>query len=188
MMAKKKAKVTVAKAKAEAYSNLYDQLVTRESETEIYKIAKQRAKKAKDFNQSRCIRDKNNKILVHEKNVKKKWRKYFDRLLNEEFDREPVESTETVAAMVTKLANVEVAHALQKIKKGKAVGPDNIPGEVWRALGKTGTRWLAGLFNTVMEVRQMPDELRSSILVPVYKSKFALVFTTATFASFLATI
>ncbi|XP_072397952.1 uncharacterized protein [Diabrotica undecimpunctata] len=110
--------MAVAKVKAEAYNNLYDQLDTREVEAKIYKIAKHRKKKATYFNQIRCIRDENSKILIHEKDVKKRWKKYLDRVLNEEFDRQPVELTKAVTGMVTKIINEEVSQIIQKIKKG----------------------------------------------------------------------
>ena len=36
----------------------------------------------------------------------------------------------------------EVLEALRKIKKGKAVGPDDIPIEAWRVLGEVGVETL----------------------------------------------
>ena len=36
--------------------------------------------------------------------------------------------------------------ALKKMKHRKAVGPDDIPIEVWKVLGETGIAWLTYLF------------------------------------------
>ena len=36
----------------------------------------------------------------------------------------------------------EVKEALRKMKSGKAVGPDSIPVEVWKSLGKECIDWL----------------------------------------------
>ena len=40
----------------------------------------------------------------------------------------------------------EVENALNKMKNGKAVRPDNIPIEVWKSLGKKGISWFTKLF------------------------------------------
>ncbi|KAK3517557.1 hypothetical protein QTP70_012543 [Hemibagrus guttatus] len=37
------------------------------------------------------------------------------------------------------------------MKSGKAVGPDDIPVEVWKCLGEAGVEFLASLFNRVLE-------------------------------------
>uniref|UniRef100_A0A6P7H1U1 Uncharacterized protein LOC114345828 n=1 Tax=Diabrotica virgifera virgifera TaxID=50390 RepID=A0A6P7H1U1_DIAVI len=44
--------------------------------------------------------------------------------------------------------------------KGQVVGKDDISEEVWRALRETGTMWLTGLFNIIMDFGQVPDEWR----------------------------
>ena len=40
----------------------------------------------------------------------------------------------------------------------KAVGPDNIPIEVWRVLGEEGIHWLTNLFNVILKSCMMPEE------------------------------
>lgn len=40
----------------------------------------------------------------------------------------------------------EVREALKRMSSGKAVGPDNIPIEVWKSLGDRGIVWLTNLF------------------------------------------
>jgi len=57
------------------------------------------------------------------------------------------------------------------MKVGKAVGPDNIPMEVWKLLGEEGLKWLMNFFNVIFESATMPQEWRHSILIPLYKSK-----------------
>jgi hypothetical protein len=64
-----------------------------------------------------------------------------------------------------------VKEALKKIKTGKALGPDDIPIEVWRCLGDIAIVWLTKLFNTIFRSNKMPDEWRRSILVPIFKNK-----------------
>ena len=46
----------------------------------------------------------------------------------------------------------EVKEALRKMKSGKAVGPDNIPVEVWKSLGEESVAWLTGFFNVIIKI------------------------------------
>ena len=43
----------------------------------------------------------------------------------------------------------EVKEALHQMKTRKAVGPDEIPIEVWKCLGEFGIKWLTKLFNKI---------------------------------------
>ena len=62
-------------------------------------------------------------------------------------------------------------NGLRKMKKGKALGPDDTPVEVWIALGNKGVEFLVNFFNRLLQGEKMPDEWRRSVLVPLYKGK-----------------
>ncbi|KAK3539810.1 hypothetical protein QTP70_013293, partial [Hemibagrus guttatus] len=49
------------------------------------------------------------------------------------------------------------------MKSGKAVGPDDIPVEVWKCLGEAAVEFLASLFNRVLESERMPEEWRRNL-------------------------
>ncbi|KAK3542928.1 hypothetical protein QTP70_007300 [Hemibagrus guttatus] len=57
------------------------------------------------------------------------------------------------------------------MKSGKAVGPDDIPVEVWKCLGEAAVEFLTSLFNRVLESERMPEEWRRSVLVPIFRNK-----------------
>ncbi|KAK3542186.1 hypothetical protein QTP86_016881 [Hemibagrus guttatus] len=57
------------------------------------------------------------------------------------------------------------------MKSGKAVGPDDIPVEVWKCLGEAAVEFLTSFFNRVLESERMPEEWRRSVLVPIFKNK-----------------
>ncbi|KAK3525039.1 hypothetical protein QTP86_013475 [Hemibagrus guttatus] len=57
------------------------------------------------------------------------------------------------------------------MKSGKAVGPDDIPVEVWKCLGEAAVEFLTSLFNRLLESERMPEEWRRSVLVPIFKNK-----------------
>ena len=56
------------------------------------------------------------------------------------------------------IAKEEIREALKKMANGKAVGPDQIPVEVWKFMGEVGLEWLTGLFNVILRTAKMPRE------------------------------
>ena len=57
------------------------------------------------------------------------------------------------------------------MKKGKAQRPDDIPVEPWIPLENQSVEFLVNFFNKLLRGEKMPDELRRSLLVPLYKGK-----------------
>ena len=53
----------------------------------------------------------------------------------------------TVEQEVGKIIKDEVRKALKRMKNGKAVGPDDIPLEVWKCLGERTVEFLTKLSN-----------------------------------------
>lgn len=54
---------------------------------------------------------------------------------------------------------------------GKAFGPNGTPIKVWKCVGEQGIIWLIELFNEIMRSKEMTDEWRKNILVPIFKSE-----------------
>ncbi|KAK3567625.1 hypothetical protein QTP86_020275 [Hemibagrus guttatus] len=82
-----------------------------------------------------------------------------------------VEGVNSVEQKVDKIRKDEVRKALKRMKSGKAVGPDDIPVEVWKCLGEAAVGFLTSLFNRVLESERMPEEWRRNVLVPIFKNK-----------------
>ena len=169
---KRMTKREVAKAKQNAYDELYERLDSKEGEKEMYRLAKQRDRAGKDVQHVRVIKDRNENVLTSEERVRERWKEYFEELMNEENDRERrVEGIEIVEQDIARISKDEVRKALNRMKKGKAVGPDDIPVEVWKCIGEMGLVFLTRLFNEIFESEMMPEEWRESVLVPIYKNK-----------------
>ncbi|KAK3536039.1 hypothetical protein QTP70_025506 [Hemibagrus guttatus] len=144
----RRVKREVSKAKQKAYDELYTRLDTREGEKGLYRV------------------------LTSEESVQRRWKEYFEELMNEENEREKrVEGVNSVEQKVDKIRKDEVRKALKRMKSGKAVGPDDIPVEVWKCLGEAAVEFLTSLFNRVLESERMPEEWRRSVLVPIFKNK-----------------
>jgi hypothetical protein len=174
-VARKNAKKAVSEARGRAYEDLYHKLGTKEGEKDIYKIAKIRERKTRDFSHIKCIKDETNRLLVKDAEIKSRWREYFDKLFNEDCEDSRIKLDDsfddTARRFVRRIQTSEVKAALTRMKGGKALGPDAIPIEVWRCLGDVGIVWLTKLFNNIFRLNKMPDEWRRSILVPIFKNK-----------------
>ncbi|KAK3507156.1 hypothetical protein QTP70_009289 [Hemibagrus guttatus] len=158
--------------KQRAYEELYTRLDTREGEKDLYRLARQRDRDGKDVQQVRVIKDRDGRVLTSEESVQRRWKEYFEELMNEENEREKrVEGVKSVEQKVDKIRKDEVRKALKRMKSGKAVGPDDIPVEVWKCLGEAAVEFLTSLFNRVLESDRMPEEWRRSVLVPIFKNK-----------------
>ncbi|KAK3563571.1 hypothetical protein QTP86_030979 [Hemibagrus guttatus] len=148
----RRVKREVSKAKQKAYDELYTRLDTREGEKDLYRLARQRDRDGKDVQQVRVIKDRDGRVLTSEESVQRRWKEYFEELMNEENEREKrVEGVNSVEQEVDKIRKDEVRKALKRMKSGKAVGPDDIPVEVWKCLGEAAVEFLTSLFNRVLE-------------------------------------
>ncbi|KAK3548632.1 hypothetical protein QTP70_015940, partial [Hemibagrus guttatus] len=148
----RRVKREVSKAKQKAYDKLYTRLNTREGEKDLYRLARQRDRDGKDVQQVRVIKDRDGRVLTSEESVQRRWKEYFEELMNEENEREKrVEWVNSVEQKVDKIRKDEVRKALKGMKSGKAVGPDDIPVEVWKCLGEAAVEFLTSFFNRVLE-------------------------------------
>ena len=154
-----------------AYEDLYARLETKENEKELYRLARQRDRAGKDVQHMRVLKDENGNVMVNSEAVLKRWKEYFEKLMNEENNREPrTEEAEVVNEEVNCVSR-EVRNALRRMKKGKAVGPDELPVEVWKCMREMGIKFLTRLFNRLLKDKRMPEEWRRSVLIPIYKNK-----------------
>ncbi|KAL5176375.1 LINE-1 retrotransposable element ORF2 protein [Glycine soja] len=174
-IARNETKKAVSEARAQAFDGLYQALGTRDGERSIYRLAKGRERKTRDLDQVKCVKDEEGKVLVHEKDIKERWKVYFHNLFNDGYgyDSSSLDTREEDRnyKYYRRIQKQEVKEALKRMSNDKAVGPDNIPIEVWKTLGDRGLEWLTELFNEIMRSKRMPEEWRRSTLVPIYKNK-----------------
>ena len=110
--------------------------------------------------------------MISSEAVLKRWKEYFEKLINEENDREPrTEEAEVVNEEVNCVSREEVKNTPRRIKKGKVVGPDELPVEVCKCMGEMGIEFLTRLFNKLLVGERIPEEWRRSVLIPICKNK-----------------
>ena len=95
---------------------------TKEGEKELYRLARQRDRAGKDVQDVRVMKDENGNVMISSEAVLNRWKEYFEKLINEENDREQrTEEVEVVNKEVNYVSR-EVKNALRKMKKAKLLG------------------------------------------------------------------
>jgi len=65
----------------------------------------------------------------------------------------------------------EVAEALKKTKKHKAPGLSALVAEMIQTTGDNGTQWILDLCNGIVKEGCIPEDWRSSVVLPIYEGK-----------------
>jgi exonuclease III len=147
--AKKEAKQIVAEAKSRVWDDLYGELETSEGEKKLFKLGKKRNKASKDLTQIKQMKNEQGKVLTDKHEITKRWKQYFEKLLNEENPRSVMEDGTMNQGMTKEVTREEVEKAVSKMKNNKATGPDEIPVEAWKCLGKLGIDKLTELMQKI---------------------------------------
>ncbi|KAK3571318.1 hypothetical protein QTP86_005952 [Hemibagrus guttatus] len=106
----------VSKAKQKAYDELYTRLDTREGEKDLYRLARQRDRDGKDVQQVRVIKGRDGRVLTSEESVQRRWKEYFEELMNEENEREKRElcGTENLEKAYDRVPREELWYCMRK--------------------------------------------------------------------------
>ena len=108
------------------------------------------------------LKDSRENVLTSEERVLGQWKEYFEESMNGENkrEREGLDKAEIVNQEVQQINAEEVRAAMNRMKTGKVVGPDDIPVEAWRCSGELAIGFLTRLVNKILEDERMPDEWR----------------------------
>ena len=88
---------------------------------------------------SNCIKAKDGNLLMGRENVLNRWSEYIEDLFQDDRGEKPIIKKDMDGPPILK---EEVSAAIRKMKHGKAVGPDNIPIEVFAVLEDIGIDFL----------------------------------------------
>ena len=79
--------------------------------------------------------------------------------------------TDVVEGPVEKVARNEIVEATQKMKSAKASGPSEVSVEMIVVSGESGVEVMMDQCQRVLDGRKMPDEWKTSVILPTSKGK-----------------
>ena len=90
-------------------------------------------------------------------NNTKIWKKYMEKIMNENNKWDHMVETDVVEGPVEKVAHNEIVKPMQKMKLGKATGPSEVSVEMMVASDEIGVKGMMELCQHVMDGRGIPD-------------------------------
>jgi len=116
------------------------------------------------------VKDSEGKILSEGEEIKERWRQYFSLLLNTKNERKELEEADKIEGPIPQITREEVKKQLEKMKNGKAAGPDEFPIEIVKKLGDLCLDWITAVLRKVQD-EGIPEEWRRSKRTPIYQQK-----------------
>ncbi|XP_050350399.1 uncharacterized protein LOC126773490 [Nymphalis io] len=93
-------------------------------------------------------------LLTANKDIKIRWKEYYEQLMNEEFSSQNMPPVE---GPIKSILEEEVSKAISKMKYDKTTGPDQIPADLWKKLKESATPWLTKLFSAIIKDGKIPQ-------------------------------
>src|SRR6476469_5291030 len=129
---------------------------------------------------SEAIKDETGKLLTEPEEIRNRWKEYIETLYdkngkpqNEEMGIElGLDVDEDSKGPV--ILDSEVTNASEALKVGKAIEPDGIPAEFWKALGAKGTKELAELCKEMHVKGIWPSDFTRVAMIPLQKKMNAV--------------
>ena len=106
-----------------------------------------------------------------EKDRAKIWKEHMEKIMNEKNKWECMVETDLVEGPVEKVARNEIVKAIQSVISGKATETSEVSLEMIVACGEIGVKVMLELCQRVLDGRGMPDECKTSVIVPIFKGK-----------------
>ena len=95
------------------------------------------------------------------------WKEHKEKIINEENEWDRMVETDVAEGPVEKVAHNEIVEAMQKMKSGKAIRSSEVSVEIIVVSGKM----MMKLCWHVLGGKGMPDEWKTSVIVPIFKGK-----------------
>jgi hypothetical protein len=116
------------------------------------------------------VKDEKSDLVTDSHSILTRWRNYFSQLLNVHGNND-VKQTEihTAERLVPEPSAFEVEKAIEKLKRYKSLGIDQIPAELIKAGGSKICPAIHKLINSIWNKEDLPEQWKVSIIVPIYK-------------------
>jgi len=142
-----------------------------ECQNEIFGMAKQMVKERQDITGLNSIKGASGKVTVDDKGIKDSWEEYMEKLMNKGIEREIKIQAGVKEGPAACIRIAEVRAVLKKMKRQKASGLSGLVAEMIQATGDTGTQWILDLCNGILKKGRIPEDWKSSVVLPIYNGK-----------------
>lgn len=115
------------------------------------------------------IKDKDDKNLSKNENIKNRWKDYFGTLLNRR-QRKQLTVMQPTQVPIENITETEVKKQLDEMASNKVRGSDDLPVEVIKLLKDTGAKWVTSCFRKIVS-KGTPQDWRKSKFTPIYQQK-----------------
>ena len=146
-------------------NNLY------QNSNSVFYFLRRMKKEEKDMEGGRCLRGGDGRLGFIEEDRAKIWKEHLEKIMNEENEWDRMVETDLVEGPVEKVVGDEIVEAMQSMKSGKATGTSEVSVEMIVASGEIGVKVMMELCQNVLDGRGMPDECKTSVIVPIFKGK-----------------
>ena len=170
-VAKKACRKVIGRSQQSKRDEIKSELEGRGKFEKLFKMAKKLKSDSKDVEQIACMRDEAGQLVIEEGQVQTVWKRYVEKLLNEENEWTNDLCKDVVEGPMMEFKTDEVGQAMQQAKRGKAGGPTGLVVEILEAAGEKGLKWMVEVCNEALRKGVVPEDWKSSILVPLFKGK-----------------
>ena len=167
--ARNRTREVVAKAMKQAAEEKMKVLYNKSND--VFKLVKFMRRGGKDINGGGCMKDKDGRLVVSEKDRGKLWKDHMEKIMNVENEWDQMAEADMVEGPVEEVTYEEVIKAMNKMKLGKTAGPSEVNMDMITASGKFGAGVLKKLCQGVLDRKGMPEEWKTSVVVPIFKGK-----------------
>ena len=162
-------KKVIAKAmKTEAEKEMEE---LREKPNKIFKFVKFMKRDGKDAEGGKWIKGRDGRISFSQEDRRKIWKEHTERIMNEENAWNHKVDAAMVERPVEKVSRKEVREAIRKMKQGKAAGISEVTTKMIVAGGRIAEEVMLQLCQRVLDGKGIPDEWKTSVVVPIFKGK-----------------
>jgi hypothetical protein len=115
------------------------------------------------------VKDEKGDLFTDFHRILARWWNLFTPLLNENGVNDVRQAVHTAEPLVSEPSALQVEMAIEKLKRHKSPGIDQIPAEFLKAGGGTICPEIHKLIKSIWNKEELPEGWKESIIVPVYK-------------------
>ena len=173
LAAKKCAKRAAYNAKKFAQETRFTEINTEKDCNKIFKLAKKMKVENTDVTGDECVKDKDDNLVLENKEKPSVWKAQYEQLLNVEFDWDDssLSIEPSVESPAIKITKDMVAEAVLKMKEGNAYGPSGTVVEMVKAGGDATLDVITDLINLIIKEEQILDDWDQSTTINCIKVK-----------------